>query len=85
MFSHFRVQRRFAEMEVLKTLSQDRVHQRLGEQIIRRSEALLEASRRFWAQVVEEEAEEEETEERRSLCTFAHSYDELHPDVQGQW
>ena len=64
MFSHFRVQRRFAEMEVLKTLSQDRVHQRLGEQIIRRSEALLEASRRFWAQVEEEEAEEEEIEER---------------------
>ena len=62
--SHFRVQRRFAEMEVLKTLSQVRVHQRLGEQIIRRSEALLEASRRFWAQVEEEEAEEEETEER---------------------
>ena len=46
-------------------VSQDRVQKRLREQIMwRRSEALLEASRRFWAQVEEEEAEEEEETEQ---------------------
>ena len=91
------------------------------DELIRRSNELLEYTRREYSfsseeeEVEEEEEEEEETEQmdleeqpsrfeghfrprrfcasilrgglcwRGSSCTFAHSYDELHPDVQGQW
>ena len=86
------------------------------DEFIRRSNELLEYTRReclFSSDEEEEDEEEEEEEEtedeqplrfrglfrprrsclhffqgqcwRGSSCTFAHSYDELHPDVQGQW
>ena len=87
------------------------------DDLIRRSQELIEYSRREFSfssgdeeeDEEDETAEEEETEEERPLrfqghfrprrfclhffqgqcwrgssCTFAHSYDELHPDVQGQ-
>ena len=123
MFSHFRVQRRFAEMEdlleVVKTLSEDRVQQRLGEQMMWKT--LSGGAKRFWRlasasglgsrrkrrrREEEEETEQMDLEEqpsrfqghfrpkcccasilrgclcwRGSSCTFAHSFDELHPGV----
>ena len=81
IFSEDRVPRRFAEMEdlvvVFKTLSQDRVHQRLGEQMIWKTlSGAPTRCRRFWAQVEEEEAEEEDEEmdqghlRPRRYCAF---------------
>ena len=59
-------------VEVFKTLSQDRVQQRLGgaddvDDAMRRSAELLEYTRRFLAEVEEEEAEQEEETEEMDL------------------
>ena len=125
IFPQGRDQQWFAEMEdllvVLKTLSQDKVQQRLVEQMMLKTssgapKSYLEYTRREYSSPSEEEEveEEEETEQmdleeqpsrfqghfrprrycasilrgglcwRGSSCTFTHSYDELHPDVQRQ-